>query len=326
MFRRSSKRSAGGRVGFISLVRRTPSPIRRALAVVALAALAGLAAFVATRNDPKTYERDSSFATQPSETVTPQQLTDVVASLAQPDSGVTQTIVDILASGRLRDSAAVAAGLPPGSVAASGGEYSWSTTRRPGSAVVEIRLTGPSDAKLQAMQATVPKEAGDLVASSFGLYRLEPLDAATAPTQVGPKTAQTVALAVLLGAFLGIALVFAEGRLRSALGTRPVDRGDSGRPTGTNDWNGQTDSLESTLRESFVPGAFIRGPGPVAETAPPPETATQAQTERSNPEKVESDGSNSETQGQSSEAGGQNSGRQKRRNPRRKRGTSSRKR
>jgi hypothetical protein len=340
MFRRASKKSAGRRGGFISLARRIPPPIRRALAVVALAALAGLAAFVATRNDPKTYERDSSFAIQPSATVTPQQLTDVVGSLAQPDSGVTQTIVDVLGSGRLRDSAAVAAGLPPGTVAASGGEYSWSVTRRPGSAVVEIRLTGPSDAKLKAMQAAIPTEAGNLVASSFGLYQLEPLDAATAPTQVGPKTAQTVALAVLLGAFLGIALVLAEGRLRSALATRPVDRGDFGRPTATNDWNGQTDSFESALRESFVPGAFVRGPGPgriarpfpepqaipesprpVTETPPPPETAPKPQTERSNPErsKVESDGSNSDAQGQKSE-------RQKRRNSRRKRGTSSRKR
>jgi hypothetical protein len=345
MFRRSSKQSAGGRAEPISLVRRTPPPIRRALAVVALAALAGLAAFVATRNDPKTYERDSSFAIQPGETVTPQQMTDVVGSLAQPDNAVTQTIVDILGSGRLRETAAKAAGLPPASVGGSGATYSWIASRRPGSAVIDLKLTGPDDAKLAALQAAAPPAAASVVTASFGLYRLESLDAATAPTQVGPKTAQTVTLAVLLGAFLGIALVVAEGRLRSALRTRPADRGDFGPPAPTTDGNGGTGRLESTLRESFVPGAFVRGPGPGriaspyseaqaipesprpgADHARPLETAPKPETERSKPErsKVKTDGPGSEAQSQESDGGGQNSQRRRRRATRRKRGTPSR--
>jgi hypothetical protein len=48
-----------------SLMRRTSPPMRRALAVVGLAVLAGLAALVALSDDPKTYERESSFAIRP---------------------------------------------------------------------------------------------------------------------------------------------------------------------------------------------------------------------------------------------------------------------
>lgn len=264
MSQRVPKRLMKARPRLSSLV---SPPIRRALAVIGLAALAGLAALVALRDDPKTYERESSFAIRPSETVPPEQLPDVVGTLSQPDGAVTQTIVDILASARLRESAADAAGLPPGSVGGSGAEYSWTASRRPGSAIVEIKLTGPSDANLLAMQAEIPEEAASLVAGSFGLYRLESLNAPTSsPKQIGPKTEQTVVLALLLGAFVGIALVFVEGRLRSSLGRRPVNPGDDGPPTGNNHLSGETNRLESTLRESPGGASDYERRGGVLET------------------------------------------------------------
>ena len=287
MSQRASERpmKTGGRSS--SLVERMPPPLGRALAVVALAGLAGLAAFVVTSNDPKTYERESSFVIRPSETVPPELLPDVVGTLVLPVGGATQTIVDVLSSARLRESTAIAAGLPPDSVAESGAEYSWTASRQPSSAIVNLKLTGPSDAKILAMQSAVPREAASLVAGSFGMYRLESLDAATSPKQIGPKTAQTVALAVILGAFIGIGLVLAEGRLRSSLRTWTVNPGRDGRPTGTDGLSGQTDWLESTFRESPETGAFVRRAGPsrnevaYPEEPPKPETAgPKPETER----------------------------------------------
>src|SRR6266498_678254 len=78
-----------------SLIRRLPPPMWRVLAVVALAALAGLAALIVLSNNPTTYERDSSFAIRPSDTVPPGAVPDVVGTLSDPDNAVTETIVDI---------------------------------------------------------------------------------------------------------------------------------------------------------------------------------------------------------------------------------------
>jgi hypothetical protein len=262
-----------------SVVRHTPAPIWRALAVIVLAALAGLAAIVALSDDPKIYERQSSFVIRPSETVPPEQLPDVVGALAPPVGGVTPTIVNILGSARLTEATAVAAGLPPESVGESGAKYSLTASQQAGSAVVDIKLTGPSDAKLLAMQAAIPEEAATLVGGSFGLFRLESLNASTSTKQVGPKTAQTTALAVLLGALVGITLVLIEGRLRSSLGTRTFDREDDGRPAGAEDPSGEPDQLESTLRDSLETGAFVRrvGPGRIEVTDPeaPPEPESE---------------------------------------------------
>jgi hypothetical protein len=277
------------------------APILRALAVVGLAALAGLAALVALSDEPKTYQRESSFAIRPSETVPPEALPDVVGTLAEPDSAVTETIVDILGSARLHESAAEAVGLPPDSVAESGAEYSWTASRRPGSAIVDIRFTGPSDAKLLALQAAAPEEAASLVVGSFGLYRLETLSAPTSPEEVSPKIWQTVVLANLLGALVGVALVLAERKLRSSLGKRTLDSGGDGRrsappvgspsvspsaSTGNNDLSGDSGWLEFPLRVSPGTRASVRraGPGrievahpegapkPKAEEAPKPKT------------------------------------------------------
>lgn len=231
-----------------SLIRRVPPPVRRVLAVVGLAALAGLAALVVMSGEPKTYERDSSFAIRPSETVPSAALSDVVGTLSQPDSAVTETVVDMLGSPRLRSSAASAAGLPPRSVAESGTTYGWKATRRPGSTVVDVTLTGPSDAKLLDMQTALSTEAASLVEDNFALYRLESLSAPTSsPDQVGPKTKQTVALALILGALLGVALLLLERKLRSSLGTATVDRGGDGRPRGNNDLTGETDRVQVAI-------------------------------------------------------------------------------
>jgi uncharacterized protein involved in exopolysaccharide biosynthesis len=240
--RGSDKVKAGAQLS--SVIRRMPSPVWRALAVVCLAALAGLAAFVVMSGEPKTYQRESSFAIRPSERVPSAALSDVVGTLSQPDSAVTETVVDMLGSARLRSTAATAAGLPPASVAESGGKYGWKATRRPGSTVVDVTLTGPSDAKLLDMQTGLSAEAARLVEGNFALYRLESLSAPTSsPDQVGPKTKQTVALALILGGLLGVALVLFERKLRSSLGTATLDRGSEGPPRGNDDLTGETDGI-----------------------------------------------------------------------------------
>ena len=246
-------------------------PLRRALAVVALAALAGLAALIVLSNDTTKYERESSFAIRPSETVAPDSLPDVVGTLSEPDSAVTESIVDILGSARLRDSAAQAAGISPDSVAASGAEYSWLASRRPGSTIVDLRISGPDPAKLAAMDAAAGPEAAGLVEANYSVYRLESLNAPEPAARVGSETAQTVFLAVLLGALVGIGLVIAERQLRSSLGARTLDRRNDGRPTGATDPAGETDRLESTLRESLGTGASVRRVGPGRIEVGPPE-------------------------------------------------------
>jgi uncharacterized protein involved in exopolysaccharide biosynthesis len=199
-------------------LRRVPAPIWQALGVVALAAVAGIAAFISVSNDPKTYQRESSFAVRPSATVPPAAVNDVIGTLAQPDSAITETIVNMLGSPRLSSFAAQAAGLPASSVGGSGAEYVWSATRRPGSTIIDMRLTGPNDDKLLAMQTAAGPEAARLVEESYTPYRLETLSAPTGPAQVGPKIARTVGLGLVLGALLGITLILLERKLRSSLG------------------------------------------------------------------------------------------------------------
>jgi hypothetical protein len=224
------------------LLRRVPPPIWWVLAVLGLTATAGLAAFLAVSNDPKTYEREASFAVRPSETVPPAALSDVLGTLAQPDSAVTETIVDMLGSARLRSYAAQSADLPASSVADSGTPYIWSASRRPGSTIIDVRLTGPNDAKLLAMQAAAAPEAARLVEANYTPYRLESLSAPEPIKQVGPQVARTVGLALLLGALLGITLVLLERKLRSSLGTGTLDRGRDGPRMGTrSQWRDERD-------------------------------------------------------------------------------------
>ena len=264
-----------------SLSRWKPPPNElRALAVVALAALAGLAALVALRNDPTKYEQESSFAIRPSETVPPASVPDVVGTLSDPDNAVTETIVDILGSARLRDSAARAAGISPDSVAASGADYTWLASRRLGSTIVDLTISGPNRAEVAALGAAASREAPSLVESNYSVYRLESLNAPTSPDRVGSKTAQTIAVAVLLGALIGIALIFAERKLRSSLGAQTLDPASDGRRNADGDLTGETDRLESTLRESLGTGASVRRVGPGRIEVAPPETAPDSETAR----------------------------------------------
>jgi uncharacterized protein involved in exopolysaccharide biosynthesis len=207
------------------------------MAVLALAALAGIAAFISVSGDPKTYQRESSFAVRPSPTVPPAAVNDVIGTLAQPDSAITETIVNMLGSQRLSSFAAQSAGLPASSVGASGTPYVWSATRRTGSTIIDMRVTGPNDDKLLAMQTAAGPEAARLVEESYTPYRLESLSAPTSPVQIGPKITRTVGLAVLLGALLGITLVLLERRLRLSLGQQreglaraPTRSGESREP------------------------------------------------------------------------------------------------
>jgi hypothetical protein len=215
------------------LMRRVPPPIWRLLAVLGLAAIAAIAAFISVGNDPKTFQRESSFAVRPSSDVPPGDVNDVLGTLAQPDSAITETIVNMLGSPRLRNFAAGSAGVPANSVGGSGSEYEWSATRRTGSTIIDVRLTGPNDDKLLAMQSAAAPEAARLVEESYSPYRLETLSAPSPAEQVGPKTARTVGLALLLGALLGVTLVLVERRLRLSLAQRegsapaPAERGES---------------------------------------------------------------------------------------------------
>ena len=146
--------------------RRFSPAVSRALAVLVLAALAGLAALVVLSRQATTYERESSFAIRPSSTVPPASLSDVTGTLSQPDSAVTESIVDILGSARLQDTSARGAGISPDAVATTGAEYSWLASRRPGSTIVDLRITGPDPATLAAMQAAAGRNAASLVESS----------------------------------------------------------------------------------------------------------------------------------------------------------------
>jgi hypothetical protein len=286
--RRNNRREAGDGRGdrpklgarSASLVRQIPPAMRRFLAVVGLAALAGLAALIVVSSGSTTYEQESSFAIRPSDTVAPAAVPDVVGTLSDPDSAVTESIVDILGSARLQASSARAAGVPPDAVAASGAEYSWLATRRPGSTIVDLKVSGPDPAKVTAMQAAAARDAADLVESNYSVYRLESLNASASANQVGSKTAQTVGLAVVLGALLGIGLLFAERKLRASLGEWSFERGRDGRPVAAGDLSGETDQLESTLRESLGTGASVRRVGPGRIEVAPPGDAPDRETAR----------------------------------------------
>jgi hypothetical protein len=280
--RKADNAGKGQKIGARSsaLIRRMSPNMWRVLGVVALAGLAGLTALIALSTEPTKYERESSFAIRPSDTVPPDAVQDVVATLSQSDSAVTESIVDMIGSARLRGAAAGAAGLSPDSVAVSGAEYSWLASRRPGSTIVDLRITGPNAAKVDAMQAAAARGAATLVQANYSVYGLVPLSAPTSADRVGTKTTQTVFLAVLLGALLGIGLVFAERKLRSSPAARTLDRGSDGRPPAAGDLTGETDRLESTLRQSLGGGASVRRVGPGRIEVAPPEDAPDRETAR----------------------------------------------
>lgn len=186
----------------------------------ALVALAGLvaagAAWLVVRGQPEVYERTLTFVLLPGTTLNDAQIPDAVRGLSQQDAQLVNTIGAAIGSDRfLSDALRRADVVDPAA-------YGARSSRRPGSDIVELRLRGPDPELLAEVAERHRSLATRWVGNVYRAYRLEFLqeDASTGPVE--PRVAETVALALLLGLFLGGAAVFVESKARQRPQTHRV--------------------------------------------------------------------------------------------------------
>jgi hypothetical protein len=180
----------------------------RAWLIVPLAVLAGGAAWLSRHDDPKVYEQKSSYVIRPTSRIAPDAADNVAGTLAQPDSAIVQTVLGILGSQHLPQATG------PALVSSAQSPTRWTASVRPGSNIVDVRMSGHDPAVISSTTGLYSQAAIAAVNRSYTIYQLESLGADGPPVQTGPKVWLTVALAMILAVLLGSGAVAFEGVLR----------------------------------------------------------------------------------------------------------------
>lgn len=203
----------------------------------ALVALAGLlaasAGWLVVRDQAEVYERTLTFVLLPGTNLSDAQIPDAVRGLSQQDAQLVNTIGGAIGSDLFLQPALRRAG------ATALSAYSARSFRRPGSDIVELRLRGPDPQLLEAVAERHRTLATSWVGSVYRAYRLEFLEEDVAPGPVEPRVGETVALAFLLGIFLGGAAVFVEWKARQQLRVRPAAPREVAAPAAERDLEGR---------------------------------------------------------------------------------------
>ncbi len=214
------------------------------------------------------------------------------------DSPLVQTVIGVLGSRSMLRKGAVESGvtLTP--------DYTIESVAEPGSTLINSTITGPDRAVVDTIADGYGRAAPAYVSASYSAYVLERLSIAPGGDGTGPSRAQVVALALLVGLALGVALVAAELGLEPRLRTwftRPAaapaarastgagERGDPPRSAG-----GATSETQSVVRRRGItptkpaslpiqdpplrpwvaPDAAVEKP---SENGAPPESATDSE-------------------------------------------------
>ena len=198
--------------------------IGRVWLIGVLALLAGAGAWLVRHGDPKVYEQESSYVVRPSDRIPPTAADNVASTLSQPDSAIVQTVLGILASKHLEQ--------PNGSTLVSGAPSptQWKATLRPGSNIVDVKISGHDSTEVSASTLSYAQAAITAVSRSYHIYQLESLGSDGPPVQTGPRVWRTVVLAMMLAVLLGSAAVAIEAQLRPGPAARREPAASSDAP------------------------------------------------------------------------------------------------
>ena len=188
--------------------------LRRSWLIVALAALAGAAAWYLVRDEGQRYEQTVSYVMRPRSNLDANEVSDVLEALSEQDS-VVQSVAGTLDSERFRRLAAESARLGPATAA----RIETEAVARPSSAIIDVHFRGYDAASLGAISPAFTTVVSDWVARTYPVYYLETLGAQAVPRAVSYQSAPLVALGAGIGLLLALTLIFVEGLVRRP-GTR----------------------------------------------------------------------------------------------------------
>ena len=181
---------------------------RRFWVVVISTALAALVGWMVVRDDPTVYERTASLLLRPSPDLDDGNYADALSAIQRESLSIEPTLLEIVGSDGFLAGATERAGVSDPAA------YSIEPSLRPSSDVVDVRLRGPEPEGLVALAAAATSLARERLAGQFNeAYVLDPLETTAPDGPVLPDVVWSVRLAAVLGALVGIAIVFSETRL-----------------------------------------------------------------------------------------------------------------
>jgi hypothetical protein len=244
---------------------------RRWIAVLLVIVVGALGAWVVTLLSEKRYERELSFALVPGDYLPVAERTDILGTISEPDSAITESVVAILESRDVERETILDAGVPPDA------GYEFASSRRPGSTVFDVQLRGPDAEELAALGEALTPTAARRVAEDLPGLRLQLLGSEASADPVDPNVPVMVAFGGFVGALLGLGIVLVEGlsRARRPAGAGEGERRDDGAGQIVIDGlAGRMDRLEEAVRAHLHEDEAVRRVGvdrlEVVKTDQPP--------------------------------------------------------
>jgi hypothetical protein len=226
--------------------------VRRWWVVAALVALAFLGAALALVAQGDDHERTVHFVLRPDASVSNDDLPGALDAL-ESDGPLVQSVIGVLGGDEMLRRAALDAGVP------YGGDFDVETAGRPGSALIDSTVTASSDQVIDQLAAAYARTASDYVGSSYSAYVLARLSIESGGNGTGPSAAQSLIIAALAGALLGLALLAAELRLRGGVPAPAAEMPQVTRPYAPTARDGRP---TTTPRPRVVEPLHVRPPEP----------------------------------------------------------------
>jgi hypothetical protein len=175
--------------------------LARVLVVILLASLGGLGAWFAYSGKTPLYERKVSLVVVPDRKLGPSEV---------------PVQVDTTIAGSIGSKAMLERALRgPRRTPASAKEYSLRAFVRPGSDIIDAQLRGPDPRFLGAVATAYVRLARQWSSDHYAAYDLNFLETTATPGPVYPRTKRMYGLGLVLGALLGLLVVYLESQLTS---------------------------------------------------------------------------------------------------------------
>ena len=178
---------------------------RRVWLVILLALVAGLTAWAVSQAGDPIYETRLTFVVRPDQDLSDDQVPDAVRNLGE----LRTTVSTVLATRRFLERAAEEAGLAP-----LDPSYGVSSAVEGESDIIRIVLEGPDRQALQSLGEAFVPIAGEWVGDVYRVYALETLAVDAPANSAGGGATRRIAIAAVLGALLGLGVVYLEWRAR----------------------------------------------------------------------------------------------------------------
>ena len=174
-------------------------------------------AFVVTSRQTPVFRSTATVAVVPSAAI--RDVPELLRGLETLERRtVIATFAQIPSTGRIREAAARALTLPPDSLP----DYRTQAFVIPNTNLLRIEVEGPDPARVSALATALVSTTTVEAAAMYRVFEMTVLAGAVRPTRpVAPNPRRALALAAILGAFLGIATSFLFVRLKSPPGTLP---------------------------------------------------------------------------------------------------------